>query len=394
MAEDLKLIAEKYKDYLIEMRRYFHQHPELSTKEEKTSEKIMEELNAMGIRCKHLGKPCKTGVVGIIKGKKPGKTIMLRADMDALPVKEDTGYEFTSVNEGVSHACGHDTHISMLLTAAKILMDMKDELCGNVKLVFQPAEEIGQGAKMMISDGVLDGVDACYASHIWSMLPAGQISVDPGSVMAAGSRFEIFVTGKGGHGAEPHKSVDPLLTTAAIALNLQSLVSREIDTQDPSVLTIGHMESGSAFNIIPDTGYMEGTTRTFSREVDENWDKMITRVAENTAAAYRAKAQVKYHYLLGPVVNDEKMAEMVRSSVRSIGGEEMLGHLKPTPVAEDFSEYQKRIPGVMAFIGAGNEVCDAVWPQHSTHYKVDESVLINGAMLYAKVAVDYLNGGC
>ncbi len=392
MTFDIRALAEKHKDYLISMRRYFHRHPELSKKEEKTGERIIQELTAMGISCKHMGKPVSTGVVGTIQGGRPGRTIMLRADMDALPVPEDTGYDFTSENTGVSHACGHDTHMAMLLTAARMLMDIREELCGNVRLVFQPAEEIGQGAKMLIEDGVLEGVDFCYGSHIWSMLPAGQISVDPGSVMAAGSRFEIFVTGKGGHGAEPHKSIDPLLTTAAIAMNLQSLVSREIDTQDPSVLTIGHMESGSAFNIIPDTGYLDGTTRTFSKEVDDTWADMITRVAENTAAAYRAKAEVKYTYILGPVVNDEKMTGLVRRTAESLGGGVKLGHLKPTPVSEDFSEYQKRVPGVFSFIGAGNKACDAVWPQHSTHYKVDESAMINGAMMYAKVAVDYLNG--
>ncbi len=390
MTEKIKACGEKYRDYLIEMRRYFHQHPELSLKEEETGKKIKEELESFGIPCRHVGTPCSNGVVGTIEGGGPGRTIMLRADMDALPIVEETGYSYTSVNDGVMHACGHDCHIAILLTAARILQDLRQELSGTVRIVFQPAEEIGRGAGMMIADGVLEGVDACYASHVWATLPAGTIAVDPGSVMAAGSKFEIFVKGISGHGAEPHKSVDPLLTTAAIAMNLQSIVSREIDTQEPSVLTIGHMESGSAFNIIPAEGYMEGTTRTFSRAVDDAWADMIRRVAENTAAAYRAKAEMKYTYLLGPVVNDEEMTELVRGSVRKIGGGELLGHMKPTPVAEDFSEYQKRIPGVMAFVGVGNADCDAVYPQHSCHYKVDESALLNGALVYAQVAADFL----
>ncbi len=392
MSTDLKMIAEKYQDYLIEMRRYFHRHPELGFREIETGNKISDELKAMGIECRKVPAGDSFGITGTIRGGRPGKTILLRADMDALPIVEETGLEYTSVNEGAMHACGHDCHIAILLAAAKILMDIRDELCGDVRLVFQPAEEVGRGAALLIKEGILDGVDAAYASHVWSTLPAGMIAVDPGAVMAAGSRFEIFVEGVSGHGAEPHKAVDPVITTAAIAMNLQSIVSREIDTQDPSVLTIGHMESGSAFNIIPAKGYIDGTTRTWSREVDMAWGDMITRVAENTAAAYRAKAEVKYTYLLGPVVNDDEMAKLVQNSVRKIGGDALLGHMKPTPVAEDFSEYQKVVPGVMAFVGVGNADCDAVWPQHSCHYKVDESALLNGALAYAQVAVDFLNG--
>ena len=392
MAADLKAIAKKHEAYLIEMRRYFHQHPELSFKEIETGRKVRSELEAMGIECKAVPAGESFGIMGTIKGGHPGKTILLRADMDALPIVEETGAEYTSVNEGVMHACGHDCHIAILLASAKILCEIKEELCGDVRLLFQPAEEVGRGAGLLIKEGVLEGVDAAYASHVWATLPAGTIAVDPGAVMAAGSRFEIFVEGKSGHGAEPYKSIDPVITTAAIAMNLQSIVSREIDTQEPSVLTIGHMESGSAFNIVPATGYIDGTTRTWSREVDMAWGDMITRVAENTAAAYRAKAKVKYTYLLGPVVNDDAMTELVRGSVRKVGGEALLGHMKPTPVAEDFSEYQKKVPGVMAFVGVGNADCDAVWPQHSCHYKVDESALINGALVCAQVAIDFLNG--
>ena len=391
MSADLKKIAEKYQDYLIEMRRYFHMHPELSFKELETVKKISAELDAMGIPNRTIPANESFGVVGTIRGGHPGKTILLRADMDALPIVEETGLDYTSQNEGAMHACGHDCHIAILLAAAKMLADLKEELHGEVRLVFQPAEEVGRGAGLLIKGGVLDGVDAAYASHVWSMLPAGKIAVDPGAVMAAGSRFEIFVEGKSGHGAEPHKAIDPVVTTAAIAMNLQSIVSREIDTQDASVLTIGHMESGSAFNVIPATGYIDGTTRTWSREVDMAWGDMIRRVAENTAAAYRAKAEVKYTYLLGPVVNDDKMTELVRNSVKKVGGEELLGHMKPTPVSEDFSEYQKQVPGVMAFVGVGNADCDAVWPQHSCHYKVDESALLKGAMTYAQVALYFLN---
>ncbi len=386
----IKELGEKYQPYLIETRRYFHQHPEPSLQEAETSQKIKEELEAIGIPARFIGTPCHNGVIGTIEGGKPGKTILLRADIDALQIREETDCSFRSVHEGVMHACGHDCHIALLLTAAKILMEIREELCGSVRLVFQPAEEIGRGAGMLIADGVLDGVDACYGSHVWSSLPAGKIAVTAGPAMAAGSRFEVFIKGKSAHGAEPHKGVDPLLTTAAIAMNLQSIVSREIDTQLPSVLSIGRMQSGSQYNAIPAEGYLDGTTRTFSPEVDMAWEGMIRRVVENTAAAYRAEAKLVYHYVLGPVINDEAMTELVRGSVCKVGGPELLGTMKPTTISEDFSEYQKLVPGVFAFIGVANEECGAVYPQHSCHYKVDEAALLNGALVYAQVAADFL----
>lgn len=391
LTQKIRAFGAKYEPYLIETRRYFHQHPELSLQETETSKKIREELESFGIPARFVGTPCRNGVVGTIEGGRPGRTIMLRADIDALPIREETDCPYASVNEGVMHACGHDCHIALLLTAARILMDIREELCGSVRLVFQPAEEIGKGAGMLIADGVLDGVDACYGSHVWSSVPSGTIAVAPGPVMAAGSRFEVFVKGKSAHGAEPHKGVDPLLTTAAIAMNLQPIVSREIDTQEPSVLTIGRMTSGTAFNAVPAEGYLEGTTRTFSPEVDKVWEGMIRRVVENTAAAYRAEAELKYHYLLGPVLNDEALTELVCGSVRKIGGPALLGSMKPTTTSEDFSEYQKLVPGVFAFIGVGSEACGAVYPQHSCHYRVDESALLNGALVYAQVAADYLS---
>ena len=390
LTQRIKECGEKYQQYLIDTRRYFHQHPEPSLQETETAKKIKEELESFGIPCHFVGTPCHNGVVGTIEGGKPGRTIMLRADIDALKIQEETDCSFSSLNPGVMHACGHDCHIALLLTAARILTDIREELCGSVRLVFQPAEEFGVGAGMLIADGVLDGVDACYGSHVWSSLPSGTIAVAPCPVMAAGSRFEVFVKGKGAHGAEPHKGVDPLLTTAAIAMNLQSIVSREIDTQAPSVLSIGRMQSGSQYNAIPAEGYLEGTTRTFSPEVDLAWADMIRRVVENTAAAYRAEAELVYHYILGPVLNDAALAELVCESVRKVGGPELLGAMKPTTTSEDFSEYQKLVPGVLAFIGVGSEACGAVYPQHSNHYKVDESALLNGALLYAQVAADYL----
>ena len=386
----IRELGAKYEPWLIETRRCFHQHPEPSLQEVETSRKIKEELESIGIPARFIGTPCHNGVVGTIEGGKPGKTIMLRADIDALRIKEETDCSYASVSEGVMHACGHDCHIAMLLTAARILMEIREELCGTVRLVFQPAEEIGRGAGMLIADGVLDGVDACYGSHVWSSLPAGTIAVGSGPVMAAGSRFEVFVKGKSAHGAEPHKGVDPLLTTAAIAMNLQSLVSREIDTQLPSVLSIGRMQSGFQYNAIPAEGYLEGTTRTFSPEVDLAWEGMIRRVVEHTAAAYRAEAELVYHYVLGPVVNDASLAELVRASVVKVGGAALLGTMKPTTTSEDFSEYQKLIPGVFAFIGVANEECGAVYPQHSCHYRVDESALLNGALVYTQVAADFL----
>ncbi len=376
-----------YKDYLIEMRRWFHLHPELSGEEFETSKKIREELDKMGIEWRECG--MKTGTLATVKGEKPGKTIMLRADMDALPVKENTGLEYASLNEGKSHACGHDCHISTLLTAAKVLNDHKDELCGTVKLAFQPAEEVGYGALAMIEEGVLDGVDSAFGIHVWSDVPAGKISLSPGARMAAAEEFNVWVHGKQCHGSAPHQGVDAPYIASAMVVGLQEVVSREMDPFDPVVVTVGKIEAGERWNVVGGEAYFEGTIRYYSEEVDEKIDPIVERVIKGMAAAYRAEVDVKFRKILGPTVNEPGMTALCQEAAKKACGEDSLMELPPVTGGEDFSFFAKKVPAAFAFVGVGNEACGAVWPQHSDKFRVDEDAIINSVALYVQVALDH-----
>lgn len=388
---NIREVASKYEAYQIEMRRYFHQYPEISGEEYETSKRVKAELDKMGISWRDCG--METGVLAEIKGGKPGKTILLRADMDALSIDEETGAEYSSKNPGVMHACGHDCHISMLLTAAKILNDIKDELPGTVKLAFQPAEEVGQGAAAMIEEGAMDGVDGCFSMHVWADLPAGTLACEAGPQMGAASKFTADIIGVGGHGSAPHQTVDATLVTAAVVLNLQSIASRNVSPMDPVVVTVGQMEAGSRWNIIAGKGRIEGTTRCFSDEIYDKLPEWVERVVSETAQAYGAEGKVEYTKILPPVINDKKMAELVRGAAVKILGTEGAVYSPPTLVGEDFTFFARKAPGAMAFLGIANDKCGAVHPQHSAMYCVDETALIKGAMMYVQVALEH-NGTC
>ena len=289
---DIQALAKEYKDYLIEMRRWFHAHAEVGEKEFETSAKIKEELTKYGIEWR----PCslETGVLATVVGGKPGKTILLRADMDALPVTEETGAPYASKNVGTMHACGHDCHTASLLTAARLIHDHRDEFCGTVKFAFQPAEEVGTGAPGMIQGGALEGVDSAFGIHIWSMIPAGKVSVRGGPQLAAVDKFIINIEGKGGHASAPHECIDPIVCLGAMIGNLQAVVSREANPADAAVLTIGKVTSGTLWNVIPGTAYMEGTTRFFTRQLQKAFPEKMARVVEGTAAAYGCKAKCSH----------------------------------------------------------------------------------------------------
>ena len=252
----MKEVAEKYSDYQVEMRRWFHNNAEVSEKEYETAKKIREELDKMGVEWEHCG--LETSTLATIKGAKPGKTVLLRGDIDALSVTEETGLPFASKTKGVMHACGHDCHISMLLTAARILNDMKDELCGTVKLAWQSSEEVATGAKAMVEDGALDGVDACFAMHVWGNVPAGHISCDAGPRMGAARMFEIDVQGNSGHGAQPDLAVDAIVAGSAIVGSLQTIVSRKLAPAEPAVVTVGTFNAGERWNVIAGSAKLTG----------------------------------------------------------------------------------------------------------------------------------------
>lgn len=380
-------VASKYEKYQVEMRRYFHQYPEVSEKEYETSKAIKAELDKMGIPWVPCG--LETGVLGTIKGSKPGKTILLRADIDALSVEETTGAEYASKNPGVMHACGHDCHISMLLTAAHILNDMKDELCGTVKLAFQPAEEVAMGAKSMIEHGALEGVDAAFGIHIWSDVPAGHISCSDGPRMASTDQFKIDIKGKGCHGAAPHQGIDAVVVATAVINNLQAMVSRQTAPLEPIVVTVGKVEAGTRWNVVAENAHLEGTTRCFSQEVWDAIPEMMEKIVKNTSAAFGAEVSVSFDRLTPPTINDVGMAALTRAAADKIMGEGAAIDSPAIMGGEDFAFYGQRVPAAIALLGGGNEVCGAVWPQHSGNFCIDESVLIKGAMLYAQVAMDH-----
>ncbi len=393
----IKELGAQIEDYVIEQRRYFHQHPELSLQEFHTTEAIARELDALGIP---FTRPLETGLVATIRGGAPGaydasgtprRRLLLRADIDALPVTERTGEPFASENPGVMHACGHDCHIAMMLGAVRLLASLRDELAGEVRVVFQPSEENGKGAKMMIAAGATDGVDGALALHIWSEVDAGTVSCEPGPRMANTDWFRIDVEGTSCHGAMPQRGADAVVAAAEILNNLQTIVSRDISPYEPAVVTVGELKGGTARNVIAGSAYLAGTVRTYSESAHQMMPRLIERIAVHTAAALGAEARLSDYTVANlKVENDPAASERCRTAVVKVLGEEAQGSYRGTLSGEDFSEYLHRVPGVLAFLGTRNPAIGATFAQHSCYYKVDESVLIKGSMLMAQYALDFL----
>lgn len=385
----VKELAKQYKQYAIDLRREFHMNPEPSMQEFRTSSRVIEELEKMGIECERVAE---TGVVGTIIGGSSGKTIALRADMDALEVNEKNDHKYASKVDGMMHACGHDAHTSSLLTAAKILNDIKSDLCGTVKLFFQPGEEIALGAKQMIKEGVMEGIDGIFGLHVWNDAEAGKVSVEAGPRMASAGIFKIGISGKGGHGSMPHQGVDAVVVGSAIVMNLQTLVSREINPLDPAVVSVGMFNAGTKFNVMAGEAHLEGTTRCFSMEVNDAFEEMIRRVAENTANSYRATAKLDYKQLVIPTINDPEMSSIAEGAVEKISGKDALITYEKTTGGEDFSYFMENTPGAFAFVGCKNEKQEEYFPHHHPKFDIDENALETASALYAQFAVDFLNG--
>ncbi len=375
----------KQKEYTISMRRMFHRHPELSMKETETAARIRAELDKMGIPYETVGE---TGTIGTLKGKKEHPIIGLRCDIDALPITEVKNLEFKSENKGVMHACGHDGHISMLLTAAKVLSEHRDELKCTVKFIFQPAEEQMCGAIQILNSGKLGELDTVAGMHIFPYLKTGTISVDPGPRYTSAGFMNIKIIGRSGHGAMPQYSVDPIYVGAKVIDALQSLVSRETNPMDTVVISICTFHAGTLANIIAETAEMSGTVRTFNPKLQKKLPSMIERVIKSTCEAYRASYELDYYTDIPATINDERCSEIAEESVKKILGEEGVIHYEGTPGGEDFSYFLEKFPGVYAFIGCRNKEKDCCYPLHHERFDLDEDALPNGAAFYIQYLLD------
>lgn len=432
-------LAARIEPYLIEKRRFFHAHPELSGEEVNTTAAIAQELDAMGIdyalpndfipgpapaqytesenlaSLKEAGKAfvrqgveaqggstisSQSGLIVTIRGEapdaydeqgRPRHRIVLRSDIDALPILEQTGASYASKNEGVMHACGHDCHIAMMLGAIRLLNELRGQLRGEVRIVFQPAEEISIGSRRMIAAGALDGVETIYGAHIWSEVEAGTVSIESGPRMANTDWFRVDISGSSAHGAMPHKGVDAIVVGAAIIEALQVVVSRDVSPFDPVVLTIGEFHGGVARNVMAGTSYLTGTVRSFDPKVREFLRERMEFMVHHVARSYSAKADFKWQSGNSALINDKKCAKRAIKSAVKVLGEDALAKYEGTLSGEDFSEYLRVVPGVFVFVGGKNPEKGADHPQHSCYYEVDESVLVSGAKLAAQYAFDFLN---
>lgn len=385
---NVQQLAKEQETYIVETRRWLHAHPELSCKEVETTRFIAGELAKIGIPC--LTYDDITGCLATIKGGKPGKTVMLRADIDALPIQETPGQSFCSQNPGVMHACGHDCHTAMLLGAARILWQHRDELCGTVKLIFQMGEEIGRKSEEYVKRGALEGVDAIFGMHVWSRLEPGA-NFDFGERMACSDRFNIHIRGKLAHGSAPHLGHDAVLAAAAVVMALQTIPSRQNDPLNTLVVSVGMMNGGTKQNILADHVELVGTVRTFNPAFRNSMPERIEQVARAVAQGYGCTAECSYYFGPSPLINtDERLVRLAQGAAKKELGDDCLRPLPKMTGAEDFSVYLEHVPGVYGYLGfttPGGVMCS----HHHPSFAVDESILRHGTGIYAQFAVDYLS---
>jgi amidohydrolase len=375
-------------------RRHFHENPELAFEEVETAKFVAERLAQLGVEDIKTGIG-KTGVTGLIKGNKgDGKVIMLRADMDALPILEEVDAEYKSKVDGKMHACGHDAHTAMLLGVARILMDHRDDFKGTVKVLFQPAEEVPPGgAQAMIKDGALEDpkVDASLGLHVAADMPSGQIGVRVGPGSAGSDRFRITIQGKGGHAARPQNAVDPVVIASQIVLAFQTLVSRETDPMDSAVISTTAIHAGEAFNVIPDTAELRGTIRTISQETRERLETRLQEVARGVVGALGAEVKIDFIRGYPSVQNDEAMTDIVRRAAIEACGEEHVVESELGMGGEDFSYFSLEVPSCFFRCGTRNEERGIVWGHHHPKFDVEEEGFVNGMATMANAAITYLN---
>lgn len=405
LAREIDRRAPQLEAKAVAWRRDIHQHPELSNREVRTSKLVADHLRALGIEVRT--GVAKTGVVGVLKGGRPGPVVALRADMDALPVAEEVDVPFRSTvrttyngqDVGVMHACGHDAHVAILMSVAELLAGMREQLPGTVKFLFQPAEEGAPpgeegGAALMIKEGALENpkVDAVFGLHVFPF-EVGTMHYRPGALMASSDRFEVIVHGRQTHGALPWNGVDPNVVAAQIILGLQTITSRQVDLiESPAVVTVGRITGGVRYNIVPDSTVLEGTVRTFDEDMRGSIHERIKRTAESIAAAAGATATVNIYRYTGVTVNDVALTERMAPTLKRVAGADKVAIAKQTTTAEDFALFEQKVPGMFFFLGIvpkGQDASKAA-PNHSPRFFVDEAALVPGIRAMASLAVEYL----
>lgn len=405
--ERIEQLAGQQEQQVIDLRHHFHQHPELSNREFKTAERIAQELQGMGLEVRT--GIAHTGVVATLKGGKPGKTVALRADIDALPVPERTGLPFASTATGmldgnevpVMHACGHDAHTAILLGVAKVLSQVREQIPGEVRFIFQPAEEgapAGEegGADLMVREGVLEGVDAIFGLHIKKELNVGEIGYKPEGFMAAADRFVIKVKGKQTHGSTPWTGVDPIVVASQIVQGIQHIVSRQTNlVEAPAVISVGSIHGGLRFNIIPEEVTLVGTIRTLDSEMQDRIHEHLNRTAQSIAESAGATAKVDIQRMCPVTYNDVDLTAQMLPSLQAVAGTDKVTAVKPIMGAEDFAFYQKEIPGLYFFVGCTpiGQSPEAAPSHHTPEFFVDDASLLLGMRSLARLAVDYLYAG-
>lgn len=374
--------VEQLRDTVVGLRRRIHQWPELGFQEKRTSALVTDQLIALGLEV--TTGLAGTGVMGLLRGAGAGKTVLLRADMDGLPLEEASGAPYASQNRGVMHACGHDGHTAILLTVAKLLADQRYRFVGTVKFAFQPAEELPPGgAKMMIAEGVLENprVDAVFGLHLWNGLPVGKIGVDAGPIMASVDRFDVTVKGVGSHGAYPHVGVDPIVIGSHVVTALQTVVSRETPPLTPVVVTIGRFQGGTAFNVIPSQAELSGTVRTVDAQVRRDMPTRLERIIRGVTSAMRADYELKYELGYPVTINDATMARLAHRVAADIVGDPHVVEAGMTMGAEDMSYFLEAVPGCYIRLGSGNPEKGMTHPHHSALFDFDEAALPIGVEL-------------
>ncbi len=388
---DFRAEAEALREQIVAWRRDFHRHPELAFQEHRSAGIVAERLREWGYEVET--GVAETGVVALLAGDQPGSTVMVRVDMDALPITEANKIDYASLTEGVMHACGHDGHMAIGLGVAQLMTRHRDTISGTLKLIFQPAEEGGNGAEVMVEENVLENPrpDVALMTHVWNQRPVGTIDVTPGPVMAAADKWTCTVYGEGGHGAMPHQAADPIVAASHIVTTLQSIVSRDVSPLEAAVVSVGSIRGGEAFNVIPDRVEMSGTIRTYSPEVQETVIRRMHEIVDRVAEGCGMRAELTIEHLTPALVNDPEMTEVVHAAAEVIVGPEKVSSGEQTMGSEDAAYFTAQVPGCYFFIGSANAERGLDAPHHNPQFDFDEDALPLGVAVMMESVMHYLS---